>query len=113
MEVPMTRGIAVAALAAVTVLTLAVSPTTGQDQATRMGRATAELVCAECHAVRRGETKSPHSGAPAFPAIAAVSGMTATALHVALQTSHRNMPNIVLQPDEREDVVAYILSLKP
>ena len=48
----------------------------------------------------------------AFTVIADVRGMSAMALHVALQTSHRSMPNIVLDPQERADVVAYILSLK-
>ena len=34
------------------------------------------------------------------------------ALNVSLLSSHRSMPNIVLDPQERADVVAYILSLK-
>jgi hypothetical protein len=44
--------------------------------------------------------------------LAATQGMTTIALTAALLTSHRQMPNIVLQPDERRDVIAYILSLK-
>ena len=40
------------------------------------------------------------------------SGMTTIALTAALLTSHRLMPNIILQPGERQDVIAYILSLK-
>jgi hypothetical protein len=39
--------------------------------------------------------------------------MTAIALTVALQTSHATMPNIILSPDDRRDVIAYILSLRP
>jgi hypothetical protein len=38
--------------------------------------------------------------------------MTSIALSAALTTSHRLMPNIILEPDERRDVIAYILSLK-
>jgi hypothetical protein len=38
--------------------------------------------------------------------------MTSIALSAALLMSHRLMPNIVLQADERRDVIAYILSLK-
>ena len=54
-----------------------------------------------------------HLGAPApFPVLAATPGMTTIALTAALLTSHRLMPNIILQPDERRDVIAYILSLK-
>jgi predicted DNA-binding transcriptional regulator YafY len=38
--------------------------------------------------------------------------MTATALYVTLQTSHRIMPNLMFEPDELRDIVVYILSLK-
>jgi len=38
--------------------------------------------------------------------------MTETALYAFLRTSHRNMPNIRLDPAEIRNVVAYILSLK-
>ena len=38
--------------------------------------------------------------------------MTATALRVWLQTSHPTMPNIMLAPNDMDNVVAYILSLK-
>jgi hypothetical protein len=38
--------------------------------------------------------------------------MTAMALRVALQTSHAMMPNIMLEPDELRDVIAYIVSLQ-
>jgi mono/diheme cytochrome c family protein len=93
-------------------LALAVPPATAQDRAARLGQAAAEQLCAECHAVRGGEARSPYASAPAFRVVAAVPGMSATALRVALATSHRSMPNIMLQPDEREDIVAYILSLK-
>jgi hypothetical protein len=38
--------------------------------------------------------------------------MTAMALSAALNSSHRRMPNVMLEPDEQNDVIAYILSLK-
>ena len=78
----------------------------------QQGRAIAEGVCAECHAVQERGVRSPNPDAPTFAAIAATPGITTLALTAALQTSHRTMPNIVLQPDERRDVIAYILSLK-
>ena len=37
--------------------------------------------------------------------------MTATALAVWLQTSHPTMPNIMLAPNDMDNVFAYILSL--
>jgi hypothetical protein len=38
--------------------------------------------------------------------------MSGMALNVALLTSHRSMPNIVLNAQERADVIAFILTLK-
>jgi mono/diheme cytochrome c family protein len=79
---------------------------------TAKGREIATTICVACHVVGRGEFVSPNGGAPAFARLAATSGMTSIALSAALQTSHRQMPDIILQPDERRDVIAYILSLK-
>ena len=47
-----------------------------------------------------------------FAAIANVPSTTAVSLKVFLQTSHKNMPNFILQPEEADNIVAYILSLK-
>jgi mono/diheme cytochrome c family protein len=76
------------------------------------GLAAAERLCAQCHAVRPGQERSPSLDAPRFPAIAAVPGMTSIALTAALATSHPTMPNIMLEPEDRADIIAYILSLK-
>lgn len=67
--------------------------------------------CAVCHGVRSGEGSSSQQ-APAFSDIANVKGMTAMALNVALLSSHRSMPNIILDAQERADVIAFILTLK-
>jgi mono/diheme cytochrome c family protein len=76
------------------------------------GRNIATTICAACHMVEKGNFLSPAGGAPAFARIAATPGMTSIALTALLLTSHRQMPNIILQPDERRDVIAYILSLQ-
>ena len=76
------------------------------------GIALAQQVCARCHAVQRQQAQSPNESAPSFQEIASTPGMTAIALSAALSTSHRTMPNIVLELDERIDIIAYILSLK-
>jgi cytochrome c len=78
----------------------------------RQGQAFAQRVCAKCHAVGRSQSGSPNPGAPAFPVIADVPGMTALALTVVLQSAHNAMPDLVLEPQERRDVIAYILSLR-
>jgi len=80
----------------------------------RAGHAVAQNVCSVCHAVGKGQARSPNANAPTFVKIATVPGMTTAALLAALQTSHRErtMPNLILPPDELRDVTAYILSLK-
>jgi len=38
--------------------------------------------------------------------------MTAMALNVFFQTPHRTMPNLILESDQKNDIIAYIMSLK-
>ena len=74
------------------------------------GLALAQQVCSECHAIRRG--RSPNSQAPTFLELAAAPGMTTAALSVALTTPHAGMPMFQLTAEQREDDIAYILSLR-
>ena len=76
------------------------------------GRALAERLCAQCHAVKKQQKASPNQDAPPFGEIASAPGMTSIALSAALQTSHASMPNIMLEAEERADIIAYIISLK-
>ena len=102
------------AIAAFVALALAIGPVRAQESgAVLAGHLAAQSLCAECHAVERDQVRSPARSAPPFQAVAAVPGMTSVALQVALTTSHRTMPNIMLPPDELGDVVTYILSLQP
>ncbi|MBV8090994.1 MAG: cytochrome C [Alphaproteobacteria bacterium] len=77
------------------------------------GHAFASEACKLCHVVDP-EEKSPRNLAiaPAFRDIANAPGMTATALRVFLITSHPKMPNLILQPQQMTDVIAYIISLR-
>ena len=76
------------------------------------GLALAQQVCAECHAIRRGQVRSPNSPAPTFLELATAPGMTIAALSVALTTPHAGMPMFQLTAEQREDIIAYILSLR-
>jgi mono/diheme cytochrome c family protein len=87
-------------------------PAAAQDAQVRAGRLTAAANCAECHGIHGGQLKSPAAGAPSFERIANTPGMTPLALQVALQTSHRTMPNVMLEPDELRGIVSYILTLR-
>ena len=77
----------------------------------KRGSVLALHTCVACHGVRKGD-RSANSLAPPFAAIAESKGMSAIALNVALLSPHRAMPNILLDPQERADIIAYILSLK-
>lgn len=77
----------------------------------RHGRQLAEMTCAQCHAVGRGRIRSKNGQAPTFETIAMTRGMNAMALRVALKTSHREMPNLMLNESDTDDVIAYIQSL--
>jgi mono/diheme cytochrome c family protein len=82
-----------------------------QDADIAAGGDYAEQVCAACHAVLPNEQISPLPQATPFQTIAGSPGMTELALTVWLQSSHPTMPNIVLEPDDMRNVVAYIRSL--
>ena len=97
------------------VIALMLSPAMGQAQElgnTQNGLALARDVCSQCHAVRRGEVLSPNLRSPTFAVLASTPGMTPTALTVALTTPHAGMPMFMLTPEQRQDIIAYILSLK-
>jgi mono/diheme cytochrome c family protein len=92
---------------------IASQPVVAQDSGdVKKGRAVAREVCAECHAVGRQTLRSPNARSPSFVAVAATPGMTEAALNFILHTSHRNMPNIVLNAEQTAEITAYILSLK-
>ena len=76
------------------------------------GLAYADGVCAECHAVRKGQRVSPHERAPAFELVANSRGMTEMALRVWFQSPHPSMPNLRLTDKLADDLIAYIMSLK-
>jgi cytochrome c len=72
------------------------------------GERLAAMNCAPCH----GAIDAP-LGAPAFATIASMPSTTADSLNVFLQSPHATMPDLILSPDDRSDLIAYILSLRP
>jgi len=83
-----------------------------QDADIVAGKAYAEKICADCHAILPDEEVSPLLAATPFQEVADTRGMTELALTVWLQSSHPTMPNIILEQDDMRNVVAYIRSLK-
>lgn len=100
------------------VVALAASAALSAAQAQQLGNAGDGLAyarahCAECHGVEPSTNDfSPNADAPDFSVVANTPGMTERALVVWLQTSHPTMPNLIIPPDARDDLVAYIMSLK-
>jgi mono/diheme cytochrome c family protein len=68
--------------------------------------------CSQCHAIRKGQLLSPNLRAPTFAELATTPGMTSAALTVTLTTPHAGMPMFILTPEQRQGIIAYILSLK-
>lgn len=77
----------------------------------KRGATLARGLCAECHAVAPGE-QSSNQAAPTFERIAGTAGMVGLALEAALNSTHRQMPNVMLSASDRADVIAYIESLR-
>jgi mono/diheme cytochrome c family protein len=76
------------------------------------GRVLSQRLCGDCHATDPAADSSPKSKAPTFAKIADTPGMTGMALSAWLHSSHRTMPLVRLGTRTREDISAYILSLK-
>lgn len=75
------------------------------------GRKLAEAWCKSCHAIDANGGRAD-STAPDFVAVANLPSTTELSLKVFLQSSHHNMPNLMLTPEQSGDVVDYILDLK-
>ena len=73
------------------------------------GRQTATALCGTCHQVIGGKGRN---GPASFLDIANMTSTTALSLMVFLRTSHKEMPNLILDSSDTNDVIAYILSLK-
>ncbi|MBR1132929.1 c-type cytochrome [Bradyrhizobium iriomotense] len=90
--------------------TAAGAPRSG-PRAVSEGHRLAQAWCQPCHAVE------PHGAgffdnAPSFQAIADRHGTTVLSLKVFWRTSHQNMPNLVISPEQADALAAYILSLR-
>jgi mono/diheme cytochrome c family protein len=76
------------------------------------GLALVQQVCSQCHATSSDLARSPDPLAPTFSELKGTPGMTRTALLVALTTPHAGMPMFTLSPEQRDDIIAYILNLR-
>jgi cytochrome c len=75
------------------------------------GHRLAEAWCRDCHAID-ATTVGTRGGPPDFVAVANRASTTGLSLKVFLKTSHQRMPNLIITPDQADDLANYILSLK-
>ena len=68
--------------------------------------------CAGCHDVKTTYPMTTGSGVPTFATVANTAGINRTSLVVWMQTSHPGMPDLILEPQDLDNVIAYILSLR-
>lgn len=76
------------------------------------GRAYAARTCSDCHRVGPPKNGSKALRSSDFDMLAQTKGLTATSLNVFLITPHPSMPNLIIPPNDRANVIAYILSLR-
>ena len=68
--------------------------------------------CATCHLIAPGAKRPSETQPASFQEIADTPGFGAFALNVFFRTPHKEMPNFRITGDLRDDLVAYITSLK-
>ena len=75
------------------------------------GRQLAEAWCKECHALEMSNSGTL-GRAPDFARIANRTSTTELSLKVFLRSNHRSMPNLIIAPNQADDLAQFILSLK-
>ncbi|UEM07870.1 cytochrome c (plasmid) [Skermanella rosea] len=75
------------------------------------GRERADQLCGDCHVVAPGREGSRSLG-PNLVEYVRDPAITEMALRSYLQTSHPVMPNVMLDRNDTDDIVAYLLAQK-
>lgn len=90
----------------------AVPPAAAQSADPSVGARLAGGECAGCHAVGADpQAKSPDPKAPRFLDVAKMPSTTELSIKVFLRSSHKNMPDFILSPEEIDSIASYILGL--
>ena len=108
------HGLAVALLALAAALLIRLNNAQGASPETSNvseGHRLAEAWCKACHVIDM-RTAGTANTAPDFVAIANQPSTTELSLNVFFGSNHRNMPNLILRPEQADNLVSYILSLK-
>jgi mono/diheme cytochrome c family protein len=95
---------------AATLLLLAV-PAGAQD--VLLGENLARRWCSSCHLVTGDAAMARADGVPSFRGLAARPDVSPVMLRRAMTAQHSRMPDFNLGTRDQEDLIAYIMSLKP
>ena len=76
------------------------------------GKRLAETWCSSCHVVAPSAQTGASTGVPTFAAVARMPSTTPISLRAFLQTPHARMPDLHLNRDETDNLIAYILTLR-
>jgi mono/diheme cytochrome c family protein len=76
------------------------------------GQNLADRWCVECHGIRADQL-SPNFAAPTFPVLAAEPSITEYSLRALLRSPHETMPHFTFTLEQMDDIIDYIISLKP
>ena len=82
------------------------------DGDAKRGEQIAAKWCAKCHVIDPGAKRAGENQPASFQEIADTPGFGAFALNVFFQTPHKEMPNFTITGELRDDLIAYITSLK-
>lgn len=104
-------GLAILIALSVLFLLGVVHTAAGASRKVSEGHRLAQAWCQPCHAVEPGMSGF-FDLAPSFQAVADRHGTTALSLKVFWRTSHHDMPNLVIAPDQADALSEYILSLQ-
>jgi mono/diheme cytochrome c family protein len=76
------------------------------------GQQLVDAWCKECHSIDGSAVRTDKNNATDLRKVAAMPSTTALSLKVFLNSSHINMPNVIIQPSDADEIVHYILGLK-
>ena len=76
------------------------------------GKKIAERFCSVCHETGAGDSRRNADRPASFQEIADTPGMGEIALNVFFRTPHKERPNLSITGDVRDNLIAYITSLK-
>lgn len=101
------------ALFVITMTSAAMSPAMAASPAELRGRTFAQTNCASCHSIDR-HSASPLAIAPPFRTLHKKYplDMLAEALAEGIDTGHPTMPMFTLEPDQINDLLSFLKSLK-